>query len=407
MNRVAVTGMGGISPVGTGWKAVRQAFEERRNGVVRMDDWDFYEGINTRLAAPVPDFTVPPHYPRKKMRSMGRVSLLSVRATEMALEMAGLAGDPAIEDGTTGITYGSSTGSTPAIGAFNDLARKAEMKGINATSYIQMMSHTCAVNLGLFFEVKGRVVPTCSACTSGSQAIGLAFESIKYGLQDIMIAGGAEELCITEAAVFDVLYATSTKNDRPGETPSPFDTDRDGLVVGEGAATLVLENYDRARARGATILAEVVGFGYNADGNHVTSPQAPMMKKAMQLGLECAELHPDAVGYVNAHATATELGDIAESTATSELFGKRMPISSLKSYFGHTLGASGALEAWLSIEFMNHNWYAPTLNLSNPDPRCGELDYLVEPREMDLEYLMSNNFAFGGINTSLVFRKAD
>jgi 3-oxoacyl-[acyl-carrier-protein] synthase II len=405
MNRVVVSGMAGISPVGTGWEAIHAAMQARRNGVVRMPEWDYCEGINTRLAAPVQDFVVPDTYSRKRIRSMGRVSLLAVRSAEMALEQAGLLGDPCLTDGSTGVAYGSSTGSTPAIGAFNNLARTGEMKGITATSYIQMMSHTCAVNLGLFFEIKGRIVPTCSACTSGSQAIGLAFEAIKFGIQDVFIAGGAEELCITEAAVFDVLYATSTKNETPAETPCPFDTDRDGLVIGEGAATLILENYDHAKARGATIYAEVVGFGYNADGNHVTAPQAPMMKRAMELGLECASLPPEAIGYVNAHATATRMGDIAESTATANLFGSRMPVNSLKSYFGHTLGASGSLEAWLSIEFMNRNWYPPTINLKQVDPECGELDYLKEAREMDLEYVMSNNFAFGGINTSLVFKR--
>ena len=405
MNRVVITGMAGISPVGTGWEAIHEAMQARRNGVIRMPAWDFYEGINTRLAAPVQDFVVPDTYSRKKVRSMGRVSLFAVRSAEMALEQAGLLGDPCLTDGSTGVAYGSSTGSTPAIGAFNTMANKGEMKGITATSYIQMMSHTCAVNLGLFFEIKGRIVPTCSACTSGSQAIGFAFESIKYGLQDVFIAGGAEELCITEAAVFDVLYATSTKNDTPSETPSPFDANRDGLVIGEGAGTLILENYDHAKARGAHIYAEIVGFGYNADGNHVTAPQAPMMKRAMELGLECASLDKDAIGYVNAHATATRMGDIAESIATSSLFGNRMPVNSLKSYFGHTLGASGSLEAWLSIEFMTRNWFPPTINLTQIDPECGDLDYITEAREMDLEYVMSNNFAFGGINTSLIFKR--
>jgi 3-oxoacyl-[acyl-carrier-protein] synthase II len=405
LNRVVVTGMGGLSPIGHDWDTISRNLREKKSAIVRRDDWDHYQQINTRLAAPITDFEIPDYYPRKKTRSMGRVSQLSVRATEVALEDAGLRDDPILSSGDAGVAYGSSTGSTEAIGRFNDLARHGSMKNITATSYIQMMSHTCAVNLGLFFEIRGRVIPTCSACTSGSQGIGLAYEAIKYGLQKMMIAGGAEELCITEVAVFDVLYATSVTNDSPENSPRPFDRDRDGLVIGEGAGTLILEEYEHAVARGATIHAEIVGFGYNADGAHVTTPSSDMMGRAMEISLEDAGIGPEAIGYVNAHATATELGDIAESQATHRLFGQRMPISSIKSYMGHTLGASGSLEAWLSVEMLNSDWYAPTVHLENIDERCGDLDYIRDGRTMSNEYVMSNNFAFGGINTSLIFRR--
>jgi 3-oxoacyl-[acyl-carrier-protein] synthase II len=221
-----------------------------------------------------------------------------------------------------------------------------------------------------------------------------------------MIAGGAEELCATEAAVFDTLFATSVRNDAPHTTPSPFDAGRDGLVIGEGAGTLILEDLEHAKARGAKIHAEIVGFGTNSDGCHVTQPNSETMKIAMELALADAGLPPSAIGYVNAHGTGTQHGDIAESHATSRVFGNRIPISSLKSYMGHTLGACGALEAWASIEMMHENWFAPTLNLKQLDPQCAELDYIVDAgREIQCEYVMSNNFAFGGINTSLIFRR--
>jgi 3-oxoacyl-[acyl-carrier-protein] synthase II len=269
-----------------------------------------------------------------------------------------------------------------------------------------MMSHTGAVNISLFFGITGRIIPSSSACTSGSQAIGFSFETIKYGKQTVMIAGGAEELSLGPTAVFDTLFATSTRNHAPHTTPRPFDRDRDGLVVGEGAATLILEELEHARQRGAHIYAEVTGFGSNTDGTHVTQPQVETMTTVMQLALEDAGLPPEAVGYVNAHGTATERGDIAESVATHQVFGKRMPISSLKSYFGHTLGACGSLEAWLSIQMMRDQWFAPTINLDNLDPACAELDYLTgDGRQLDVEHIMSNNFAFGGINTSLIFRR--
>jgi len=336
---------------------------------------------------------------------MGRVSQMSVRAAELALADAGLLGNPAITDGRMGVASGSSTGSTPDVCAFTQLYLHGSSEDLNASSYVRMMPHTTAANVGIFFELKGRVIPTSSACTSGSQGIGYAFEAIRYGRQDLMLAGGGEELCASEAMVFDMLYATSQLNDTPELTPRPYDKDRDGLVIGEGSGMLVLESLAHAQARGARIHAELVGFGSNSDGTHITRPQASTMRIAMELALRDAGLPSDAIGYVNGHGTATEQGDIAETQATHALFGNRMPISSQKSYLGHTLGACGALESWFSIAMMNGDWYAPTLNLRHIDPRCGELDYLTEPRRMQHEYVMNNNFAFGGINTSLIFRR--
>ena len=209
----------------------------------------------------------------------------------------------------------------------------------------------------------------------------------------------------TDSAVFDTLYATSTRNDSPGSTPRPYDRDRDGLVIGEGACTLILEEMEHAKARGAPMLAEIVGFACNSDGNHVTQPQAATMARALRLSLEDANLPPEAIGFVSGHGTATDWGDMEESKATQEVLGSRMPIHSLKGHFGHSLGACGAIEAWLSIEMMREGWFCPTANLVNVDPRCAELDYLAgAPRRMSVEHLMSNNFAFGGINTSIVLR---
>ncbi|MCG9748278.1 beta-ketoacyl-ACP synthase [Shewanella sp. Isolate8] len=404
--RVVITGAGGVTALGHDWPSIAQRLQTMQNCVQRIDEWDRFDGLNTRLAAPVTDFEKPAHYSRKKIRSMGRVSVMAAWASEKALMDAGLLNDPLVTSGAMGIAYGSSTGSTDPIIAFGDMLKEGDMSGVTATSYIRMMAHTTAVNVGVFFGLKGRVHTTSSACTSGSQGIGYAYEAIKYGQQDLMLAGGAEELCPTEAVVFDTLFATSTKNDTPSETPSPFDRDRDGLVIGEGACTLVLEELEHAKARGAKIYAELVGFGTNSDGLHVTQPNAETMEVAIRLALKDAGLDADKIGYVNAHGTATDRGDIAETLATQAVFGERMPISSLKSYTGHTLGACGALEAWVSIEMMNAGWFAPTLNLKNVDPACGQLDYIKdEVRQLDTDYVMSNNFAFGGINTSLIFKR--
>ena len=405
MKRVVVTGMSAITALGDTWGEFKTALQKGENAVQYMTDWDVAPELNTRLAAPVTHFTKPSHYKRKQVRSMGRVALMSTRTTELALAEAGLLEHSSLTDGSTGIAFGSSTGSTPPLLAFAKMMETGEMTGVTATSYIQMMAHTAPVNVGVFFGLKGRVITTSSACTSGSQGIGYAYEAIKYGRQKAMVAGGAEELCITEAAVFDTLYATSTKNDAAKSSPRPFDQNRDGLVIGEGAGTLIIEEYEHALARGATIYAELVGFGCNSDGQHVTQPTAETMQVAIEMALNDAQLTADQIGYVNAHGTSTDRGDIAESQATFNALGKK-PISSLKSYLGHTLGACGAIEAWASINMMNDGWFAPTINLTDVDPECADLDYIKgNGREMQIDYIMSNNFAFGGINTSLIFKK--
>jgi 3-oxoacyl-[acyl-carrier-protein] synthase II len=406
MKRVVITGMAGITALGDNWDKVEANLRAGRNAVRRMTEWDYFDTLNTRLGAPIDDFQTPAHYPRKMIRSMGRVSLLSVRASEMALADAGLLDQPMIRDGRMGIAYGSSSGSVDPVRVFGHMLESGSMQGVTSTSYIQMMPHTTAVNVGLYFGLKGRVIPTSSACTSGSQGVGYAYEAIRFGRQTMMLAGGAEEISAPGAAVFDTLFATSCRNDNPETTPRPFDRDRDGLVVGEGAATLVLEEYEHAKARGAKIYAEIVGFSSNSDGSHITQPESATMAVVMQQALDDAGLAPAAIGYVSAHGTATDRGDIAESHATAQILGTGKAISSMKSYLGHSLGACGAIESWWVIEMMRRNWFAPTINLQHPDPACAELDYLVgDGGNIDTEYVMSNNFAFGGINTSLIFKR--
>jgi len=337
---------------------------------------------------------------------MGRVSLLAARATELALADAGLTDDPLLRSGRLGIAYGSTSGSPPAIETYaKQIGIYQTLHGITAAQFVRLMSHTCAANLAQFLEIRGRVLPTCSACTSGSQGIGFAYENIKWGLQDAMITGGAEELHVICTAGFDIMHATSRRHDAPHATPRPFDRDRDGLVVGEGAATLILEELEHARARGARILAEVVGFGTNGDGRHVVNPSPEEMAAVQRLALADAGMAPEQIGYLCAHATATEVGDIAESIGTHQVFGSRIPVSSLKGHMSHTLGACGALEAWAGIHMMHEGRLAPTHNLENLDPRCAPLDYLTDVRAADIEAFMTNNYAFGGVNTSLIFKR--
>ncbi|KPJ79783.1 MAG: 3-oxoacyl-ACP synthase [Gammaproteobacteria bacterium SG8_30] len=406
MRRVVVTGIGGITALGSSWREIEARFRARRNAVRRMPEWDHLTDLGTRLAAPIDHFTPPPHWTRKQLRSMGRVSQLAVRAAELALEDAGLRDDASIRDGRMGVACGSSVGSTPDIRDFVEMLQTGRSGGLNANSYVRMMPHTTAANVGIFFALTGRIIPTSSACTSGSQGIGFAYEAIRHGRQQLMLGGGAEELCASEAIAFDFLYATSRRNDEPGVTPRPYDRDRDGLVIGEGAGMLVLEEREHALARGARIQAEIVGFATNSDGAHVTRPNQETMRRVMELALEDAGLPASAIGYVNGHGTATEHGDIAETGATASVFGKRVPLSSQKSYLGHTLGACGALEAWFTIEMMRDGWIAPTINLDALDERCGEVDYITGGgRTLDVEFAMTNNFAFGGVNTSIILRR--
>ncbi|WP_197471774.1 MULTISPECIES: beta-ketoacyl-ACP synthase [Methylomonas] len=405
LKRVVVTGMAGLSPIGNDWETIAEHLQADRTGIRTMPEWDIYKGLNTRLAGPV-EFERPAHYTRKQTRSMGRVALMATLATEWALKDAGLLFHPCLDSGQTGIAYGSCAGSYDAIADFGNMLLNRATDGLNATSYIRMMAHTAPVNIGLYFGINGRVYTTSSACTSGSQGIGYAYEAIKFGRQQVMVAGGADELSASEAAVFDTLFATSLRNDHPEQTPRPFDRDRDGLVIGEGAGTFILEDLEHAQARGARIYAEVVGYGTNSDGLHVTQPDSASMQTTMRLALSDAGLEPAAIGYVSAHGTATEYGDIAESHATRAVFGARMPVSALKSFTGHTLGACGVLEAWAAIMMMREGWFHATANLESVDPACAELDYIQGSiRLLTCEYVMSNNFAFGGINTSLIFKR--
>ncbi|TCB68120.1 beta-ketoacyl-ACP synthase [Acinetobacter sp. ANC 4216] len=405
MKRVVVTGMVGITSLGETADQVFAQFEQGKSGIRYMPDWEVYTDLRSKLGGPVEAYTIPKHFNRKVTRGMGRVALMSTVCAEKALEDAGLLNDPILSSGQTGVAFGSSAGSVDAIGEFGSMLIDNNMNKLNATTYIRMMSHTSAVNMTVYFGLKGLTLPTSSACTSGSMAIGQAYEAIKYGKQTVMLAGGAEELSAAGSAVFDVLMATSSQNEHPEKTPRPFDSKRDGLVVGEGAGCLILEEYEHAKARGAKIYAEIIGYGSNTDGQHVTRPDSEMMGRCMELALSDAQIPADQIDYVNAHGTSTDQGDIAETQATARLLGKK-PISSLKSYFGHTLGACGAIEAWLSIEMMQRSQFIPTLNLDEIDEACGDLDYIVkQSRNMHADIVMSNNFAFGGINTSLIFKR--
>ncbi len=403
MRRVVVTGIGIASPLGCDFAEASARLRRNEHGITTMPQWDSLTHFSPRVAAP----TVVPkalEIGHKAARTMGRVAQLSTIATTIAVRDAAI-GAEELANGTVGLAYGSTNGSSQAN---EDWVRKLIAQngflGMTSTTYLKFMSHTTSANLAIHFGIHGRVISTSAACVSASQAIGTGFETIATGLGDVMICGGAEELHFSHAAVFDMLHAASKAfNTTPELTPRPFDQRRDGLVVGEGAGTLVLEEYERAKRLGKKIYAEIIGYGTNCDGTHVTNPSADGMRGSMELALKSAGCAPDAIDYVNAHATGTAIGDIAESQATFALFGDRVPVSSLKGNLGHTLGACGALEVAFSIAMLREGWIAPTRNLEVVGDHCAPLDYVMgEARARKLSRVMCNKFAFGGINTSLV-----
>ncbi|RZJ32718.1 MAG: beta-ketoacyl-ACP synthase [Brevundimonas sp.] len=401
--------MAGVTALGGDWTEIERRMRAGETGTQRIADWDKLTDLTCKVGAPADWFVHENRYHRQKSRSMGRVSVMAVDSVERALEQAGLTDDPVLKAGRTGVACGSSFGSTPPIRDFVAFLETGKAGALNATSYIRMMSHTAAVNISVVYGLTGRVITTSSACTSGSQGIGYGFETILNNQADIMIVGGTEEFCPSMAMVFDRLYATSSNgNDAPQQACRPFEKTRDGLVTGEGAGFLILEEREHALARGATILAEVTGFATNADGAHISHPEQATQERVMREAMAVAGITAADVGFISGHGTATVAGDVVESQATRAVYGKDVPFHTLKGHFGHSLGACGGIEAWLGIEMMRSGWISPIANFHEQDTRCAELDYVgAGGRTIDASHFVSNNFAFGGINTSLVFRRAD
>lgn len=408
MRRVVVTGMGGVCALGGEWAQIAAKMRAGETGTRYISEWDRLTDLTCKVGAPADWFVHEGFYPRPKIRSMGRVSVMAVHAAEQALRQAGLLDAPELRAGRAGVACGSSFGSTPPCRDFVSFLDSGKAGALNATSYIRMMAHTTPVNISVAFGLTGRILTTSSACTSGSQGIGFGFETIRDGRAEIMIAGGSEEFCPTMAMVFDRLYATTSRgNANPATACRPFDARRDGMVIGEGSAMLILEEREHALARGARPLAEIVGFATNADGVHISHPAQETQARVMREALAVAGLGPTDIGFISGHGTSTLAGDCVESHATAEVFGSQIPFHTLKGHFGHSLGACGAIEAWLGIHMLQDGWLCPIANFAQPDPKCADLDYVsAEGRMVQTQHFVSNNFAFGGINTSLVVARA-
>ena len=402
--RVVVVGMGIRSPIGNSLTEFAESLKRGRSGIRKMPDWEGVRRLRTKVAGICNIDAEEKGIPRNFRRSMGRVSVLAALSAMDALRQSGLT-EEQLASPDCGISYGSTAGSTfEQVELIAKYVLNSDLTGALASSYLKCMSHTCAGNLSTLLGLKGPFIASCTACVSGSQGIGFGYEAIRSGKAEIMITGGAEEMHFLHAAVFDLMLATSSRyNDDPSKTPRPFDAERDGLVVAEGAGTLVLEEYEHAKRRGASILAEVEGFWTNGSGAHLTDSDAPSIEQCIRRALGDAQKNPEDIQYVNAHATATANGDQAEAVAIHRVYGSEVPVAAIKGYTGHTLGASGAIEAIGTICMMRAGFLAPTLNLKRPDPHLPPLNHVQEsPRDARVTVAANNNFAFGGINTSLI-----
>jgi len=405
MRRVVITGLGLNSPLGNSYDELYDSLKNEKCGIEYVPEWEAINDLGTKVAGRVKNVDLKA-IPRKFRRSMGRVAQLCAVSTGEAISDANLTQEM-LSSKRCGLAFGSTMGGNETMFEYMpEVQQKMSFRGQTSMAFLKMMSHTVAANLAQMFEIRGRNIPTCSACTSSSQGIGAGYESVKYGMSDIMICGGGEEHHYLSAGVFDVMAAASTKHAQNAHLSSkPFDESRDGLVVSEGSGAVVLEELEHALARGAKIYGEIVGYGTSCDGSHITTPSREGMQQVMQTSLDDANLKASDIEYINAHATATPRGDIAESHATHALFGSSTPISSTKGHMGHLLGGCGVVESVICLLALNKSLLPKTMNFQTLDSECAPINILGENVQKDVDIVMSNNFAFGGINTSLIFKK--
>ena len=407
LNRVVITGRGAVSPFGLGVQSLVEGLWAGKSAVRLMDQWRENDGLNSLIAAPVPEINVKKLLTRNNRRTMGPMAVYATLAAREALEDAEITEEMTVS-GELGVAIGSTTGSPAAYEEFyaKYLPDKV-LQEIRSGEFFKMMGHSCAANVCLTLGIKGEQWSPVSACTSSSQGIGLGYLLVGSGRQRFMVCGGAEEVHPTVTGVFDLLRAASTRNDQPAEACRPFDRNRDGVVCGGGGGIVVLEEYQSARQRGAKIYGEIVGFGHVTDSGHIANPDRDSMGRAMQKAMSEAGLESSEVDYVNAHATGTELGDIAEAMAIGTVTGGDTPVSSLKGHLGHTLGAAGALELIGVLEMLERQEIIATRNLDNIDPRCKSANLVTSKRKTGMNTVLKNNFALGGVNTSIAITRTE
>jgi 3-oxoacyl-[acyl-carrier-protein] synthase II len=406
--RVVITGSSAITPIGNAEETIVHNLTHGVSGVKPLkDDALLTQHIHSGVFGTVDD-PIDYDFKRRDRKTMGPVAYYACQVSKQALAQSGLT-EAVITSGRLGVAFGSTHGS-PTVQRdiyrtfFSSEAEKLNYVG--AVDYLKSMVHTTAVNITKMFGITGRVISSSTACTTSSQSIGFGFEAVKYGLQDAMLCGGADEYDTTTVAVFDNLLACSVDyNDTPHKTPRPFDKHRDGLVVGEGAGAVVLEALDHAKARGADILGEVIGFACGNNGGDLILPNIDGISRTIRAGLDNARLDPAQVDFISAHATATKMGDVMEAQSIGTIYGSKPAVTGLKSYMGHTMGSCGVIETIITLFMMDRGFVAPTLNLEEIDERCAMIRHITELEEIPIGTAAIQNFAFGGVNTVLLIKK--
>src|SRR6266568_5158563 len=406
--RVVITGVGAVTPIGTGADGLWTGLAARTSAVREITRFD-PAPFRSRIAAEIPDFRPQDHLDAKRVKRLDRFSQLAVTSARFALSDAAL--DPAHEDrDRIGAMMGSALGGVAFAEAQVERFRAEGPRGLDPALALAVFPGAASCNIAIEFGFTGPNSTNAMSCASGTIAVGDAFHTIREGSADVMLAGGAEApLAPMTYGAFSVIRAMSTRNNDPAHASRPFDEDRDGFVMGEGAAVLVLEERERAVVRGAKIYAELAGYAFTNDAYHMTAPRPDgrQAARAMQLALADARVAPAEVGYINAHGSSTPLNDSTETQAIKQVFGDhayRLSVSGTKGYYGHALGASGAIEAAICALALSRGWLPPTINLENPDPQC-DLDCLPGGgRTASPAAAVSNSFGFGGINASLVLR---
>lgn len=406
--RVVITACSAITPIGRTRKEILDNLVHGVSGIKTLREDDVLTPyIHSKVFGTV-DYPIEYDFKRQHRKTMGPVAYYACQVAKEAIEASGL-DEAFVTSGRLGVAFGSTHGSpTVQRGIYKTFfsGSKSGFSSIGAVDYLKSMVHTTAVNITKMFGITGRVISSSTACTTSSQSIGYGYEMVKFGMQDAMLCGGADEYDTTTVAVFDNLLACSTAfNDTPHLTPRPFDEKRDGLVVGEGAGAVMLEEYERARKRGATILAEVIGFSCNNNGGDLILPNINGITETIRLGLADAKIDATDVDFVSAHATGTKMGDVIEAQAIGAVYGDRPRVVGLKSYMGHTMGSCGAIETMIAVYLMEEGLIVPTLNLEEIDERCAMINHATALTEHRLRIAAIQNFAFGGVNTCLVIKK--
>lgn len=401
--RVVITGMGIYSCIGTNIEAVRQSLYEGKSGIVVLPERKEY-GYRSALTGYVPNPDLKQLLGRRERISMGQESEFAYMATSEALAQAAITPNY-LHENEVGILYGNDSVAGSLIETNDKIREKRDTTLVGSGAVFKTMNSTVTMNLSTLYGLRGINMSISAACASGSHAVGLAYLLIQSGLQDCIVCGGAQEINKYSMGSFDGLGVFSMREDDPTRASRPFDAARDGLVPSGGAATLVLESYEHAMQRGATPIAEVVGYGFSSNGGHISTPNVEGPARAMERALQNAGLRATDIDYINAHATSTPIGDANEAKAIYQLFGGNTPVSSTKGLTGHECWMAGASEIVYSVIMMQHSFIAPNLNFETADADSGRLRIIAETTPQRIDTFLSNSFGFGGTNSAIIVRQ--